>query len=87
MQNEDLGHRAHFLPSLPRGVTGLKCAGRSHPPVWADRVQSSGRLQLSYDILAIYLHATCLRHILCFTSLVRGTTPGKSLFGLEVSSS
>ena len=83
VQNEDLGHRAHFLPrflaasldlSVPVGLILLFGLTGFNP---AD----------GYNFLTIfwqYIFMPLVYAIFFVTFLVRGTTPGKSLFGLEV---
>jgi uncharacterized RDD family membrane protein YckC len=83
VQNEDLGHRAHFFPrflaasldlSVPVGLILLFGLTGFNP---AD----------GYNLLTIfwqYIFMPLVYGIFFVSFLVRGTTPGKSLFGLEV---
>lgn len=83
VQNEDLGHRAHFFPrflaasldmSVPVGLILLFGLTGFNP---AD----------GYNFLTIfwqYIFMPLVYGIFFFSFLIRGTTPGKSLFGLEV---
>ncbi|MCY4437742.1 MAG: RDD family protein [Chloroflexi bacterium] len=83
VQNEDLGHRAHFFPrflaasldfAVPVGLILLFGLTGFNP---AD----------GYNFLTIfwqYLFMPIVYGIFFVSFLVRGTTPGKSLFGLEV---
>ncbi len=83
VQNEDLGHRAHFFPrflaasldfSVPVGLILLFGLTGFNP---AD----------GYNFLTIfwqYLFMPIVYGVFFVTFLIRGTTPGKSLFGLEV---
>ena len=83
VQNEDLGHRAHFFPrflaasldlSVPVGLILLFGLTGFNP---AD----------GYNLLTIfwqYLFMPLVYGIFFVSFLIRGTTPGKSLFGLEV---
>lgn len=83
VQNEDLGHRAHFFPrflaasldlSVPVGLILLFGLTGFNP---AD----------GYNFLTIfwqYIFMPLVYGIFFVSFLIRGTTPGKSLFGLEV---
>ncbi len=83
VQNEDLGHRAHFFPrflaasldlSVPVGLILLFALTGFNP---AD----------GYNFLTIfwqYIFMPLVYGLFFVSFLIRGTTPGKSLFGLEV---